>query len=103
MRLIKCDLKYGIIIHQGLAGMVWVTHVSHYPKEFKFESDKDAYLFSKRSHAQDVADAMCMNGYSAFVVEVPDYFDKVSNSNWQETYEILKEAKQNKQKEEVCN
>lgn len=67
-------VKYGIALLWEDNTFKWVTELFGH-KEFRYEWDKPAHLFESREDAEYVATSMNCNGYSAFVVAIPDVFN----------------------------
>lgn len=71
-----CKVRYVIVIIFDDNTFKFVTDVLYEPhKECRWEDGKQAYFFNTKTYAEDICFGLNVNGSSAFVMEVPDYFE----------------------------
>lgn len=94
-------LHYVIVIYYTDNSIKFVTDVLYDPhKECRWEAGKDAYMFEDRKYAEDVCFGLNANGFGAFVMTIPEYFDAKYFKNPPET---KKEGEEKSDTEEAEN
>lgn len=71
---LRARRKYGIMIYTQNNTFRWVTSVDYLDRTFKYEWDKQAMLFEDSWWCEDLVSGMLCNGFSAFIVTIPDVF-----------------------------
>jgi hypothetical protein len=93
-------LQYAIVIYRTDNTIKFVTDVLHDPhKECRWEAGKEAYMFSDRKYAEDICFGLNVNGNGAFVMTIPDYFNKEFFKNPPETKKEGEEKSETKEAE----
>lgn len=97
----NAKLQYVIVIYYTDNTVKFVTDVIYDPhKECRWEAGKQAYMFDDRKWAEDVCFGLNANGTGAFVMTIPEYFNKELFKNPPETKE---EGEEKSEPEEAEN
>lgn len=87
-----CVVKYVIVKILPNRKVMFVTDVETYPTKYvHWVYEKTAMFFDSKSYAEDICFGLNANGYSTFVMEVPDYFNEGDFKNPKEPKSKKKE------------
>lgn len=71
-----CKVRYVIVIVLDDNSIKYVSKVLYEPhKECQWNKGEPAYFFDDKKYAEDICFGLNCNGTTAFVMEVPDYFN----------------------------
>ena len=77
-----CKVRYIIVIIFNDNSIKFLTDVHYEPHKYcEWLDGKQAYFFDDRKYAEDICFGLNANGWGAFVMEVPDFFNDDNFTN----------------------
>lgn len=70
--------KYGVLVCTR-TNFRFVTNVDNAKSEAYWTDGEDVLLFAIKTYAEDLARGLCLNGYPAMVVTVPNFIEDLKN------------------------
>lgn len=66
--------KYGILVYCEKT-FSFVTHLND--RNAKWDVGQRALLFASKAYAKDIPTGLCLNGFPAMLVEIPNYMENL--------------------------